>query len=201
MDEAYSRPELYWGSMPTRTCRLLLDHLPPSEAQGKVLMDLGCGEGRDAIAYSRHGFRVVGLDVSQPGLEKAQRWAREEELELQTVHASILDFRLEQPVDVLSSSGTLHYLPPQVQEEVFGNYKQLTRVGGLQVFSVFVKKPFIAPAPNGRPDEHSFRSGELLGYYWDWEIVSFTEVIFDCISSGVPHQHAMDIMLARKVVA
>jgi len=69
----------------------------------------------------------------------------------------------------------------------------------LNVFNVFVEKPFIEPAPDWGNDEYFYRSGDLLNYYWDWEIISFQEVIFDCNSSGVPHRHATNIMVARRI--
>ena len=34
--------------------------LPPQA----LILDLGCGSGRDLRYFSRHGFRVVGLDYS-----------------------------------------------------------------------------------------------------------------------------------------
>lgn len=37
------------------------------------LLDLGCGAGQDARALRRAGFRIVGLDVSQPLLDYARR--------------------------------------------------------------------------------------------------------------------------------
>jgi tellurite methyltransferase len=95
----------------------------------------------------------------------------------------------------------MQYLPSEVRVEVFDHYKRSTRVGGLQAFSIFVRKRFIERAPDATPEEHSYGSGEILGYYWDRGILAFDEVIFDCTSSGVPHRHDIDIMLARKVVA
>jgi tellurite methyltransferase len=64
--------------------------------------------------------------------------------------------------------------------------------------NAFVPKPYLPPAPEMDPQESPYRSGELLGYYWDWQIVDSGEVEFDCDSSGVPHRHAMDVVIARK---
>ena len=55
-----------------------------------------------------------------------------------------------------------------------------------------------SPAPDSEPTAHSYRSGELLTYYWDWEILYFLEEIFDCTSSGVPHRHAVNRIVARQ---
>jgi tellurite methyltransferase len=37
-----------------------------------------------------------------------------------------------------------------------------------------------------------------MSYYWEWEILYGTEEIFDCTSSGVPHKHAVNRIIARR---
>ena len=46
---------------------------------------------------------------------------------------------------------------------------------------------------------HTIRNTiELFTHYHDWLIESCTEEIFDCMSSGIPHQHAVNRVIARK---
>lgn len=198
-DDVYRKPEFYWGRDPNRMCDQAVESFPAEERRGKKAIDLGCGEGRDVIHLARHGFAAVGVDISRPGLEKAERWAAEEGLRIRTVQAALQDFRLTEEFDLVYSSGTLTYLPPEARRDAFENYKRYTRVGGINVFNVFVEKPFLGVPHDWGADEYFYRSGELLGHYWDWEILSFSELIFDCNSGGVPHRHAMDVMIARKV--
>ena len=96
------------------------------------------------------------------------------------------------------SSGSLTYLPLNLRSEIFDNYKAHTKLGGINAFNAFVEKPFIQTAPDWGDEEYFYRSGDLLQMYWDWEILSFSEIIFDCESGGTPHRHAMDILIARK---
>jgi len=196
-DHVYSKSEFYWGQEPNNLCKHAIKILG-TETKGKVI-DLGCGEGRDIIYFAKNGFDVVGVDVSQPGLQKAQWWARQEGLEIEAIQASLNEFSLAEMYDVVYSSGTLTYISPTLREEKFTNYKQHTNVGGLNVFDVFVEKPFIETAPDWGTDEYFYRSGDLLNFYWDWEMVSLDEFIVDCHSSGVPHIHAMAVMIAKKI--
>ncbi len=196
-DEVYSKDEFYWGHEPNNLCKRVVE-LFEAENKGKVI-DLGCGEGKDIIHFARNGFDTVGVDVSKPGLQKAQRWAEQEGLTIETIQANLDEFSLTEMFDVVYSSGTLTYISPTLRQEKFRNYKEHTNIGGLNVFNVFVEKPFIETAPDWGTDEYFYRSGDLLNYYWDWEIISFQEVIFNCNSSGVPHKHAMDIMVARRI--
>jgi tellurite methyltransferase len=197
-DEVYRSPDYYWGRDPNRMCDTAVNLFDADERKGKKAIDLGCGEGRDIIHFAKNGFDAVGVDISQPGLDKANRWAADELLSIRTTRASLAEFRLTEPYDVVFSSGTLTFVPPHLRSEVFENYKRFTQGGGLNVFNVFVEKPYIPTPHDWGVDEYFYRSGELLAYYWDWEIVSFTEFGFDCNSGGVPHRHAMNVMIARK---
>ncbi|OPG17058.1 SAM-dependent methyltransferase [Ferroacidibacillus organovorans] len=196
-NDVYSKPEFYWGQEPNHLCRRVVEMIFPKPKASVV--DLGCGEGKDIIHFARNGFKAVGIDISKPGLQKANQWANQERLEIKTVQANLNEFNLTEMFDVVYSSGTLTYISPALRQEKFLNYKEHTNIGGLNVFNVFVEKPFIKTAPDWGTDEYFYRSGDLLNLYWDWEIVLFEEVIFDCNSSGVPHKHAMDVMITRKI--
>jgi len=196
-DEKYAGSEFYWGKAPSALCERVTAHIHPKTGFCPRLLDLGCGEGRDAVHFARLGFDVVGLDASTAGLEKTRRYAGEAGVRVETLHATLATWRLEEDVDVVYSNGTLQYLPPEIRATCFENYKVHTKPGGLHVLSAFVKKPFIPPAPDSESTEILYRSGELMGFYWDWEIVDCAERIFDCRSSGVPHRHAVNIVVAR----
>ena len=47
--------------------RTFLDHL----GEGKIILDIGCGPGRDALDFTKRGYKVVGLDLSSKLLEIA----------------------------------------------------------------------------------------------------------------------------------
>lgn len=198
-DHAYSAPEFYWGQEPNGLCLDALSFLPPSCGRRMLAVDLGCGEGRDVIKFARHGLEAVGVDISAPGLRKAERWAAKEHLAIRTVQENLDRYRLTESFDLVYSSGTLTFLDPTLRDEAFTNYRAHTRVGCINAFNALVEKPFLETPPDWGRDEHFFRSGELLAHYWDWEILMSAEFIFDCTSGGSPHRHAMDTVIARRI--
>jgi len=197
-DQRYTSPEYYWGKKPSAICDRVIEIMRPSADFRPKLLDLGCGEGRNAVYFAKHGFQVVGLDTSLPGLEKTRRYAQEEGVSVETIQADIVTYALEDTYDVIFSTGTLQYLPSEVRAERLQNYKDHTSPDGINVLSVFVRKPFIARAPDAETTAFPYKSGELMGYYWDWEILDSVEEIFDCMSSGVPHKHAVNRIMARR---
>ena len=197
-DEKYSSNEYYWGKQPSAICHRVLELVGPGPDFRPKVLDLGCGEGRNAVFFARHGFDVTGVDVSLPGLEKTKRYAEEVGVDVRTVQADIITYEADDIYDIIFSTGTLHYLPPDIRERRYQQYQDHTSPEGVDVLSVFVRKPFLAPAPDGEATSHTYRSGELLGYYRDWEIVFSIEEIFDCMSSGIPHRHAVNRLIARR---
>ena len=198
-DVAYRKPEYYWGKLPSRSCFKVLELLPPDKPLR--LLDIGCGEGRDAIFFARNGYHVSGFDLSQAGIDKTKALADEVGVDIHVFKANILDYRLSEYFDILHASGVLHYVPRELREEVLSNYKEFTSTNGLNVLNVFVRKPFIERAPDSDATGHPWISGELFAHYHDWKLEVCTEEIFDCMSSGVPHKHAINRLIARNARA
>jgi tellurite methyltransferase len=196
-DTKYDQESYYWGVRPSPICFEVLKLLPPDRPLR--LLDIGCGEGRDAVFFARNGYEVSAFDLSEKGVEKTRLLADRCRVQVKAFRADLNSFRLEEEYDILYSTGVLHHIPRLNRQEIFENYKRMTRTGGLNAFSVFVTKPFIAPAPDAEPTAHKWISGELFTYYHDWRIDYCTEEIFDCMSSGVPHKHATDRLIARKI--
>lgn len=197
-DQRYANKEFYWGRKPSAMCDRIIELIRPNSQFHSKLLDLGSGEGRNAVYFAKNGFGVTCVDIFLPGLEKTKRYAEEEAVEVKTIHADIVTYEPEDTYDVIFSTGTLHYLPPQVRKIRFEHYRQSTSSIGINAFSVFVRKPFIPRAPDAEGASHAWRSGKLMGYYRDWEIVYSTEEIFDCISSGIPHKHAVNRLITRR---
>jgi tellurite methyltransferase len=198
-DEEYRKEGYYWGKRPSLICYKVLQLMPPERSV--KLLAIGCGEGRNAVFFARNGYQVTAFDLSPAGVEKTKGMAEEIGVSLEVFVADLLEFRLKESFDILFSTGTLHYISKELRAEILSNYKQFTNPNGLHVFSVFVRKPFIARAPDTVQTAHLWISGELFTHYHDWRIEFCTEEIFDCMSSGIPHQHAVNRVIARRFSA
>ena len=194
--ERYEHPGYYWGKLPSHSCYRVLHLLPPDRSLR--LLDIGCGEGRNAVFFARNGYQVTAFDTSPRGIEKTKQLAADAGAPVEAFVADINEFRPAEPFDVLFSTGVLQYVPPEQRKDLFANYRRYTSPGGLNVFSVFVRKPFIGKAPDAEKTAYKWISGELLTYYHEWKIEYSSEDIFDCMSSGVAHQHAVNRIVARK---
>jgi SAM-dependent methyltransferase len=71
-DARYRESEQIWSGNPNDVLVREVSGLEPGRA-----LDLGCGEGADAIWLARQGWRVTAVDVSGVALERAARHASE----------------------------------------------------------------------------------------------------------------------------
>lgn len=199
-DRIYNTDGYYWGVSPNELCYEILRLKPP--IQPYRVLDIGCGEGKDAVFLARNGYRVTAFDVSEQGLSKARRLADACGVKVDFFKADVRDFRLETDYDIIFSSGVFHYIPKEQRGDVVHNLKAHTTPNGINVINVFVKKPFIPLPPDIEQIELAagdWKSGELFLHYHDWLFRKNEERIFDCCSGGSPHKHCMDVLIAEKV--
>jgi tellurite methyltransferase len=196
-DERYARPGLYWGSKPTGLARDFVRIARALPRAPRTLVDLGSGEGRDSIYFARQGYRVLGVDISSVGVRKAERRASRLGVDVRFRVGDIRSFRLPRRVGVVFCSGALNNPPRRIRAARFEHFKASTAPGGIHAVNADVPKPYIPPQTTN-PFASPFRSGELLGYYGDWQILDSGQVEFVSTASGVPHRKAMDVVIARK---
>ena len=197
-DQRYGNKELYWGKEPSSLCAKVIEIVRPRADFRPRLIDLGCGEGRNAVYFAQNGFDVVGLDSSSVGLNKMKKNAVEARVKIEPLQADIITYRLTETYDVIFSTGTLHYLPSETRSRHFKDYKDHAATNGICAFSVLVSKPFVPKAPDAEEEAYLYKSGELMSYFWDWEILHSEEEIFNCTSSGIPHKHAVNRIIAKR---
>lgn len=197
-DDKYKGESYFWTLRPSNTCFEVLKRKPPDRPLR--LLDIGCGEGRNAVFFARNGYEVQAFDISGKGVQKTKLLAEKVGVHIHVFQEDLNQFRLNEPFDILFSTGVLHACDPSIRSDLFENFKAFTNEGGLNVFSVFVKKPFIPPAPDADANSHQLKSGELFTFYHDWKIDWCVEEIFDCTSSGIPHQHAVNRIVAKKPI-
>jgi SAM-dependent methyltransferase len=67
-EDHYRRRERVWSGRPNP---VLVDVVGSLRRRPGTALDLGCGEGGDAIWLARHGWRVTAVDVSATALDRA----------------------------------------------------------------------------------------------------------------------------------
>ena len=76
--------------LPTRTASPFFDYLLSLPDLPRIVVDLGCGDGRDTCAAAASGLTVIALDVSPVGIECMEQLARDRGLG-DRVHPLLVD--------------------------------------------------------------------------------------------------------------
>lgn len=196
-EESYMRPgklDTFGGGQPSNqvVSTALKIGLPATA------LDLGCGEGRNALYLAGLGFETSAIDISASGIQKLKTIANELHL---TVNAGVCDMRtyaFDSLFDLIVCVGCLHLIKREEWREVLLNMKKYTSRGGFHVVGAFTDE---LPEPE---DQRGlmvglFKEGELITYYHDWEVIeSQAYAVEHEHPNGPRHQHSGNSIIARK---
>lgn len=167
-------------------------------APGSTVLDVGCGEGRNAIFLAGLGHHVQAFDLSEAGIEKAKFLAAEKGVEVQFWAQDLADFVFEQDYDVILSHGVLHLAEKDIRNAFIQRAQEHTKPGGLHFVGIFTNRLPIAPDMES-VTKSLFDVGELPAMYQDWDILNQLEYTFrDKHPGGIRHKHAYERLIARK---
>ena len=172
-DERYRGHTHVWSGKPNVHVVAELGGLPPARA-----IDVGCGEGADAVWLARQGWQVTGADVSTVGLQKARDNAAGAGAEIaERITWRQVDLFADDwtpPGDFeLVNSQYLH-LPPEVRRRSLQRLAEAVTPGGDLL--VVAHHPSDLEIPGLRPNlpELFCTADELAAHLdpGDWEILT-----------------------------
>ena len=142
-----------------------------SLSPGKAL-DLGCGQGRNALFLAQHGFEVTAVDQNELALEILQSIVEQEDLEMTVGLYDINSAALTQTYDLIVSTVVLMFLQADRIPEIIRNMQDQTNPGG---YNLIVCAMDTEDYPCQVPFSFTFKEGELADYYKDWELIKYNE--------------------------
>jgi ubiquinone/menaquinone biosynthesis C-methylase UbiE len=139
------------------------------QAQGKNILEYGCGEGSSAYLIAQNGGQVTGIDISDYAIEQARTKAKNMNLPItfKQMNAEALEFE-NQSFDLVCGSGIIHHL------DIEKSYHEISRVlrpGGKAIFmEPLGHNPLINWYRNRTPhlrteDEHPLLQPDLKALY------------------------------------
>ena len=111
-DKYYQTENLFGEPYPE-----LIEFLADYPKKGKLL-DLGCGQGRDAIALARFGYDVIGVDNSKVGIDQMNEIGKIQNLTLVGQVADIYEFNQFDRFDIILLDSMFHFAKNDKEKEV-----------------------------------------------------------------------------------
>ncbi len=127
-NERYRSSPHLWSGNPNPQLVAEVAGLTPGRA-----LDVGCGEGADAIWLARHGWDVMATDISSVALERAARHAADSDAAISArIEWKQVDLLVRAPApdsfDLVSAQ--FMQLPPGPRARLFSSLAASVRVGG-----------------------------------------------------------------------
>lgn len=97
-----------WGEELNKRIAFLLRECNPEK--GLPLLDIGCGNGRYAIALAKMGFSVVGVDFDEKSIEEARRLSAKQDVSVDFICADITEADLRPGFGLAFSIQCFQYL-------------------------------------------------------------------------------------------
>jgi SAM-dependent methyltransferase len=109
-DARYEQTDLVWGGEPNRFVAAELADLPVGRA-----LDLGAGEGRNAIWLASRGWRVTAVDFSAVAINRGHQWAHYRRVDVDWLVADLRDYDPEPAAFDAVIVAYLHVTPPDLE--------------------------------------------------------------------------------------
>lgn len=118
------------SSKPSVFCEEVIKIIPPK----CVILELGCGNGKDAAEFANHHHKVTAIDFSQTVIENNKEIFTNV-LRIHWAVGDISNLQLEQnSFDVIYSHLALHYFTDEVTRKIISDCNKLLKKGGLLCF-------------------------------------------------------------------
>lgn len=193
-DERYTTDEYIFGIEPNDFLKANAHNLKP----GSVLC-LADGEGRNGVYLAKLGFDVTAVDLSEVGLEKAQKLAQENGVSISTIHADLNNFEII-PDHWDNIISIFCHLPEPLRKKVHGASARGLTKGGAFLLEAYTAQQLQMPGVGGPPVPELLFSAEMLSQdFQTLEIEQCNEIERD-IQEGSKHSghSAVVQLLARK---
>jgi 2-polyprenyl-3-methyl-5-hydroxy-6-metoxy-1,4-benzoquinol methylase len=197
-DDGYRACPCFWGTTPGSLVESLVSEL--GDLSELTVLDVGCGEGKNAAYLAKLGCRVHASDISELALENAKKaWGGMSNITWEIADVRDVSFGTNE-YDIVLAYGLLHCMQNAGQiDDTVRRLQVATRPAGFNVvcalndrFQQLDAHPGLEPCLMGH--EH------YIALYSSWELIraSDSDLIESHPHNLIEHRHSLTRILARK---
>ncbi len=115
--------------------KVITDFFTSYPLKNSTVLDLGSGQGRDAIFIAKLGHTVLAVDISKAGTIQLNQDAKNQNLNITAVAADLCKYKPKGKFDIIIIDRTLHILDPADRINVFTMALNHTKIKGYILLS------------------------------------------------------------------
>jgi SAM-dependent methyltransferase len=183
-----------FGSEPNKLLQEICSQLPT----GSEFLDLGCGQGRDALFMLQQGFKITAVDNSPEGIKTIREFIQTNNLPLSSINLFCQDIEIfyieKDKYSIINAFNSLQFLPKKKALRLIDNIKYKIKNQGYIVISGFT----IDDSLYNKTINDSrcfFETQELKKLFSDFNIILYEEkIIKDKGHAGRPESHTHGVV-------
>ncbi|MEZ5360748.1 MAG: class I SAM-dependent methyltransferase [Candidatus Zixiibacteriota bacterium] len=210
-DNAYKKTSSYFGDDPTD---ILRDHYMKIDTSRRIL-DIGAGQGRNALFLARNGFAVDAIDPAAEGLRQIQEIATKESLKIETIVTGFREFTADNaPYSAILLFGIIQILSWPDIHDLIARINNWTQPDSLLFISAFsTADPAFAKGIKEHPSDgnnsYIIKNGErrtflepneILTLFPNFTVIEHTEELGPMHNhgDGDEHRHGLIHFVGKK---
>lgn len=168
-DEKYSRPTFIFGKSPAEFLAENYQYIP---YEGTVL-DMGMGEGRNAVFLAQKGYKVTGIDISSVAVKKSYLLAQEFGVKIKGVVASLSDYKIAP--GSFDAIVCFYYVDRSLVEKI----KTWLKPGGILIYEAHTLREKTKKKRDPVDDNEYLREQELLKLFPGMRVLKYEEPLHE----------------------
>jgi len=164
-DMKYSRSSFVYGKAPAKFLAENYSYL----SEGSTILDMGMGEGRNAVFLAQKGHKVTGIDISSVAIKKSYHLAREFGVKIKGVVASLEKYKIA-PASY-DAIICFYYVDRKLVPKIISWLKP----GGVLIFEAFTIEERNKKSHQNDPVEYYLKKQELLSLFPSMRVLKYEE--------------------------
>ncbi len=164
-DSRYSRNAFIYGKSPAKFLAENYHYLKPNS----LVLDMGMGEGRNAVFLAQKGHRVTGIDISSVAIKKAKMLAKEYAVTITSIVASMETYQIAP--ESFDAIICFYY----VDRTLLKKMKSWLKPGGILMYEGHTLKQRALQKFAKDPESYFLKAGELLTMFEGMQILKYEE--------------------------
>jgi tellurite methyltransferase len=168
-DQRYNKRSYVYGRLPAKFLAENFDFL----IGFPTVLDMGMGEGRNAVFLAQKGHQVTGIDISSVAIKKARRLAKDKGVKIKTIVGEMDKYKIS---DAAYDSIICFYF---VNRELNQKIQNWLKPGGILIYEAHTTKQLSKSKAKNAKISYYLKPQELLRMFPKMTILKYEEPVHE----------------------